>query len=148
MSLDLNANQTAIIAVDGWGSEEGSFSLSIAGPPTPTPTPGDCCTATETASCNEASCSECVCTLDVFCCAVRWDALCAVEAASGCMASCSCAFAATATPTPTGTLLPSPTATGSPSLAPITIDTPADNSFVNASPITVGGSAPGRAVSP
>lgn len=67
--------------------------------PTPTPTPGgDCCTAHEGASCDEASCASCVCAIDDICCESTWDATCVSIARNveECAAQCT-----TCTPLPT-----------------------------------------------
>ncbi len=41
---------------------------------------GDCYTANPTPGCNNAECCETICEIDPFCCAVRWDDLCAQSA--------------------------------------------------------------------
>ena len=51
---------------------------------------GDCCAVGETAGCDDADITACVCELDEFCCNSSWDGLC-VQAAfddCGCVAEC------------------------------------------------------------
>ena len=45
---------------------------------------GDCCTANGTPGCEDAACCGAVCAIDVFCCDVEWDALCADQAEATC----------------------------------------------------------------
>ncbi len=45
---------------------------------------GDCCSAQATADCNDAACSDAVCSADAFCCATAWDSACANEALGLC----------------------------------------------------------------
>jgi hypothetical protein len=73
--------------------------------PTATPTIGGCCVPSGAPGCaNSASCNDCVCGLDPYCCNVQWDDLCAKEAGAACGTSCSCTPptpAAGSTPTAT-----------------------------------------------
>jgi hypothetical protein len=84
--------------------------------PTATSTPGgDCCNSHAGPSCDSASCQNCVCSGDPFCCDASWDALCSEEAATGCGAACGCAVPPTPTPVPTNTGVPaSPSGTPTP----------------------------------
>lgn len=78
------------------------------GPPAPTATPvhgGSCCDPHIGVGCDEASCEDCVCTTDPYCCALEWDARCSQRVATQCAASCTscgsndaCADATVVTP--------------------------------------------------
>jgi len=51
----------------------------------PSSTPGgDCCAATATPGCTQASVKQCTCALDDYCCKTAWDAQCVTEARSSC----------------------------------------------------------------
>ncbi|NUN12242.1 MAG: CHRD domain-containing protein [Myxococcales bacterium] len=53
--------------------------------------PGDCCTASSVPGCDNVACTDCVCSLDTFCCDTAWDTLCVDAAGSeDCNASCLC----------------------------------------------------------
>ena len=45
---------------------------------------GDCCSANNTAGCEDEVCCAAVCAIDNFCCAVDWDNVCAAEAQNLC----------------------------------------------------------------
>ena len=45
---------------------------------------GDCCSANDTSGCDDVGCCEAVCSIDVFCCEVAWDDVCADVAAEIC----------------------------------------------------------------
>jgi hypothetical protein len=44
----------------------------------------DCCSPSFVTGCSDSDCTSLVCSLDGFCCAVQWDAICANEAADSC----------------------------------------------------------------
>jgi hypothetical protein len=114
VEVDLLAGQTIVIVADSFNGGAGFYQLTIQGPPTPTPTPGECCADNAAASCNDDTCTGCVCTFDPYCCTTRWDGLCAIEASDpSCAPSCACAQG-TATPGPSPTSTPPPTDTPSP----------------------------------
>lgn len=72
---------------------------------TPTPTPGgDCCNPHTGPSCDDSTCSSCVCDLDPLCCTAGepWDDICAAEANDNCANDCPCGPPPNATPTPGG----------------------------------------------
>jgi serine protease len=55
------------------------------------PPAGSCCEARDSVACESPTCTRCVCTLDSYCCATAWDAICAGEAQEPCAADCPCA---------------------------------------------------------
>lgn len=71
--------------------------------PTPTPSAGNnCCEARFTVGCEVASCEECVCFIDSFCCEIAWDESCVNWARQDCAPICACGPPGpTPTPTPT-----------------------------------------------
>lgn len=54
------------------------------------PPQGDCCSVSENPGCSEATCEQCVCTIDPFCCDAAWDDVCVSEALSECPTECQC----------------------------------------------------------
>lgn len=54
------------------------------------PTLGDCCSPHGSPSCNDSTCSACVCDLDSSCCATAWDSSCTSLAGMACEAACGC----------------------------------------------------------
>lgn len=49
---------------------------------------GDCCLPGPTPGCNDATCTDCVCANDSFCCSTAWDLECAGSAVTICGAAC------------------------------------------------------------
>ena len=49
---------------------------------------GDCCSANESANCNDAACCAAVCAVDEYCCETLWDAACADKADTVCQQLC------------------------------------------------------------
>ena len=49
---------------------------------------GDCCAANGTIGCQEPEVQDCVCAMDVYCCNIQWDNICANEAEEDCGADC------------------------------------------------------------
>ena len=77
-------------------STDCSASCPCQPPPTATPTPvatpgGDCCAAHGGPSCDDSTCSSCVCNIDHECCNNLWDQTCTDEASVECSDSCPCA---------------------------------------------------------
>ena len=75
---------------------------------TPTPTPGgDCCSAHDSPSCDDAACVGCVCDMDNQCCDNLWDATCVSIARNveECASACSIC---TPLPTPVPEATPTP----------------------------------------
>lgn len=52
------------------------------------PGDGDCCVANPTPGCEDSTCCDAVCSLDLFCCMVEWDQFCVEAAFDGCGALC------------------------------------------------------------
>ncbi len=87
---------------DGWdqicvalaSSDDCAADCGCGAVPTPTPTPGgDCCTTHDGGSCDDSTCSDCVCGVDDLCCQGPWDATCVaiardVDECSGSCTSC------------------------------------------------------------
>lgn len=127
--VTLATAQTVVIVVDGSGGDAGAYHLSITHA-------GDCCSANPSPACASAACASCVCAVDSYCCSVQWDGICASAALDSCAPACGCPEPApTATPTPAFTASATPAATP----AGLVIETPADGSVVNFSPIQVAG---------
>ncbi len=97
--LDGSPDGWSLICVGLASSEECSTDCSCGVDPTPVPTPGgDCCSAHGGSSCDEPSCSTCVCAADDACCSGPWDATCVSIARTEdeCASECT-----TCTPLPT-----------------------------------------------
>jgi hypothetical protein len=50
----------------------------------------DCCSAHSGPACDQPACTNCVCGMDSFCCAVSWDSYCVQEASNQCNGACQC----------------------------------------------------------
>jgi hypothetical protein len=81
--LDLAANQTIVVTVDGEG-ESGDFVLDI----DVAPPGGSCCFEHDEVGCTDEDVEDCVCAMDSYCCMVQWDGICVNEAESMCGADC------------------------------------------------------------
>src|SRR5688572_26177908 len=90
--VDLEAGETILVVVDGFGGAEGDFVLHIG-----EAVPGDCCTPGPFGGCDDPACESAVCASDPSCCNEAWDATCALELAPSLCDECappgSCCFA-------------------------------------------------------
>lgn len=92
--IDLEAGQTIVVVVDGYGGAVGDFTLSIV-----EAQPGNCCDPGFFGGCADNACETLVCAFDPACCSDQWDATCADIWAPILCADCappeSCCFAQT-----------------------------------------------------
>ncbi|MDA1007739.1 MAG: hypothetical protein O2800_01860 [Planctomycetota bacterium] len=51
---------------------------------------GSCCLSHSTPGCRDAFCCQFICTMDAYCCEVRWDVVCAMLADTECGLQCAC----------------------------------------------------------
>jgi hypothetical protein len=83
VQVDLAANQTVVVAIDGWQTTAGDFVLHVeeAQPP------GNCCDAGGTAGCDNDLMEACVCSNSEQCCDY-WDSFCVLFAEQNCDLDC------------------------------------------------------------
>lgn len=90
--VTLEAGETILIVVDGYGGAAGDFLLNI-----DEAQPGPCCTPGPFAGCDEPTCQAAVCAIDASCCNEDWDSNCALTLAPQVCDACappgSCCFA-------------------------------------------------------
>lgn len=85
---DLNENDAVdvfdlLILLDNWGDcPDDSLACG-------SPAAGNCCQPGDTPFCDDEECCQAVCAIDPFCCAVRWDEICATNDLFGAVGQCS-----------------------------------------------------------
>jgi hypothetical protein len=89
--VTLEAGETVLVVLDGFGGAKGDFTLNIS-----EAAPGDCCTPGPFAGCDDTTCQDAVCASDPSCCNEAWDSHCALELAPQLCEECippgSCCF--------------------------------------------------------
>ncbi|MBC8071770.1 MAG: proprotein convertase P-domain-containing protein [Deltaproteobacteria bacterium] len=86
--VDLAADQSVVVVVDGLNGASGTAELYIDLVPAAGDGGGCCTAAPDVAGCDTDPVEACVCGFDDSCCGVEWDATCVSEAVDFCNAEC------------------------------------------------------------